>query len=169
MTTPIEELKTQARIRQKAANAAQAANAASAPVGAGAALQLKDALALAARGRGFMHFEHARRVLGGLAAPGDDMGSFWHAPRCSALLSEWFAREAEALAALASKPRAFLLPYRRQFVVVGPEYVRELGLDPSHPAWAEARHNLVAAYGTPAWQALTLLRLRAPEKTFAAR
>jgi hypothetical protein len=157
MTLPIEELKTQARMRQKTARAA------------GAALQLKEALALVARARGFMHFDHARRVLGGLAAPGDDMGSFWYAPRCSALLSEWFAREVEALEALASNPGAYLLPYRLQYVVVGADFVRELGLDPSHADWAEARRSLVGAYGSRAWQALALQRLRAPEGTFAAR
>jgi hypothetical protein len=157
MTTPLEELKLRARLRQKAAQ------------GAGAALALKDGLALVARGRGFLHFEQARRVLGGLAARGDDMGSFWHAPLCSALLSEWFARYAEAHAAWAAKPGAFLLPYRRQFMVVGEDFVRELGLDPADAAWAGAGRDLVGGYGSLAWQALALQRLRAPDEAFASK
>lgn len=156
MTTPLEELKTRARLRQKAAR------------DEGAALQLKDALQRVARERGFAHFEHARRVLGGLAVRGDDMGSFWHAPRCSALLSEWFARYDEAHAAWAAKPGAFLLPYRRQFMVVGEDFVRELGLDPADAVWAAAGRDLVGGYGSLAWQALALQRLRAPDETFAA-
>jgi hypothetical protein len=53
--------------------------------------RLRDALHEVARGQGFTGWEHARRVLSGLALPGDDMGSFWHVPRSGILLHIWFS------------------------------------------------------------------------------
>ena len=72
---------------------------------------------------GFVDWDEARRVLGGTAGAGDDMGTFWHAPRCNGLLSHWFPRYDEAQASLAVAADRMLLPYRRQFVVVGEPYL----------------------------------------------
>jgi hypothetical protein len=156
MTTPaVEELKVRARIARNAAVHA----------GAEAAPRLADCLHGAARQVGFQHWEHARSVLGGLAKPGDDMGSFWHAPRCSVLLNHWFADLGRAHVAHA-KGRFFLLPYRRQFVVVQGEFIRELPLDPADSNWTAAGYDLVSAYGSPAWAALCMARLRAPAASF---
>jgi hypothetical protein len=181
---PMTELKVRARLRLNARR------------GADAGLRLRDCLIDVARDAGFAHWEHAREVLGGEAAPGDDMGTFWHAPRCDALLNAWFTSLADARAALASAlasvvadslvasppPPAsagaqgrfsrgmattVLFPYRRQFVLAGADFIRELGLDPQDAAWASAQHDLVRAYGGGAWQALALARLKAPLATFA--
>jgi hypothetical protein len=160
MTALLVELKTRARLRLNAARRADAADA---------GLRLRDCLTLAARDAGFSHWEHARRVLGGEAAPGDDMGSFWHAPGCHALLNHWYASHADARASLAAHPGAVLLPYRRQFVVAGDAYVRELGMDPADPAWEQGGRDLAQAYGGGAWLALALRRLKAPPATFASR
>jgi hypothetical protein len=155
-TTPaLEELKVRARIARNAAVRA----------GAEAPPRLADCLHRAARQVGFQHWEHARSVLGGLAKPGDDMGSFWHAPRCSALLNHWFADLGRARVAHATA-QGFLLPYRRQFVVVQGHFIRELAVDPADPNWAAAGCDLVSAYGSPAWAALCLARLRAPRASF---
>lgn len=120
MTTPaLDELKVRARI---ARNAAVRAGMVQAP-------RLADCLHEAARHAGFRNWEHARLVLDGLARPGADMGSFWHAPGCNSLLNEWFADLGQARVVRARGP-GFLLPYRRQFVVVGDDFIRELGLLP---------------------------------------
>jgi hypothetical protein len=79
----LTELKTRARLQLNAARGAQPD------------LRLRDCLNQAARDVGFAHWDHGRRVLGGLAATGDDMGTFWHAPRCNSLLNAWFASHAE--------------------------------------------------------------------------
>jgi hypothetical protein len=159
MTGLVTELKTRARVRlngvRRNGDAAAAAD-----------LKLRDCLQQVAREVGFQHWEHARRVLGGLAAPGDDMGTLWHAPRTGVLLNEWFARAAEAHAAHQRQPAGFLLPYRRQFMLVQADFVRELGVDPRHPAWQGIGHDLVRGYGSAAWLALAGARLRAPRDTF---
>ncbi|MBA3592967.1 MAG: hypothetical protein H0W47_04115 [Polaromonas sp.] len=131
-------------------------------------MRLRYCLNQVAREVGFAHWEHARVVLGGVAARDDDMGTFWHAPRTGILLNLWLARYEEARAALEADPQAFLLPYRRQFMVVQADFIQELGVDTSHPAWAEATHDLVAAYGGSAWLLLAGQRMRAPRSSFVS-
>jgi hypothetical protein len=159
MTALLTELKTRGRLELNAARRADA----------GSALKLRDCLNHAARDVGFSNWEHGRRVLTGEAAAGDDMGTFWHSPSCNVLLNAWFARHDEARSALAAARGGYLLPYRRQFVVVQGEFIRELGLDPADPGWDEAQRDLVQAYGSAAWLALALRRLKAPRPSFAAR
>lgn len=69
MTTLLTELKTRARLSLNAARREQPE------------LRLRDCLHQAARDVGFAHWDHGRRILGGQAVPGDDMGTFWRAPR----------------------------------------------------------------------------------------
>lgn len=145
----LAELKVRARLRLNAARRD----------GAEGDRKLRHCLNEVAQDAGFAHWEHARRVLAGEAAPGEDMGAFWHAPGCDALLNQWFADAATARAAL--RPGRYLLPFRRQFVVVEAPYLRELGLDPADPAWRTLGGDLVAGYGTAAWHALAKGRMRA--------
>jgi hypothetical protein len=145
----LDELKVRARVRLNGARRA----------GAGEERKLRHCLDEVAREAGFAHWEHARHVLSGQAMAGEDMGAFWHAPGCDALLNEWFADLAAARAAL--RQGRYLLPFRRQYVVVEAPYIRELGLDPDHAAWAAAGADLVSAYGTAAWATLASARMRA--------
>ena len=159
----LTELKVRARLRLNALKTASAQGEA----GHEPAPRLRDCLNQVAREAGFAHWEHARRVISGEAAAGEDMGSFWHAPRCAALLNQWFADAAEARAAHKKAPGAFLLPYRRQFVIVQPEFIIEIGMDPQDSLWAQVGRDLVASHGTAAWCALAAKRMRAPGETFA--
>lgn len=159
MTALLDELKTRARLRLNAARRGA--------VGSGET-RLRHCLNQTAREVGFVHWEHARVVLGGLATREDDMGTFWHAPRTGILLNLWLAKYEEAQAALEADPRAYLLPYRRQFMVVQADFIQELGVDANHPAWAEATHDLVAAYGGSAWLTLASQRLKAPRDSFVS-
>lgn len=163
-TPMLTELKTRARLRLNAVRRADAV-AAAAPAQAGA-LRLRHCLNQAAREVGFSHWDHARHVLGGQAVRGEDQGRFWHAPRCSNLLNQWFADYGQARVALAAAGLGFLLPYRRQFVLVQGDFITELGLDPADGAWAGAQHDLVGAYGSAAWLALAERRLKAPHAAF---
>ena len=115
---------------------------------------------------GFSHWEHARRILGGFAGIDDNMGTFWHAPGCHALLNQWCAAHEEARRLQASDPGSFVLPYRRQFMLVHDDFIRELTLDPADPAWAESQRDMAQAYASGAWYALAMRRLKAPRTTF---
>jgi hypothetical protein len=157
MTRLLIELKTRARLRLNAARRERP----------DADLRLRHCLNQAARDVGFANWDHGCRVLGGQAVHADDMGSFWHAPRCNTLLNLWFADYARARCALASEPGTFLLPYRRQFIVAEDDFILELGLDPDDAAWTRAGRDLVSAYGTDAWLTLGFQRLTAPPSMFA--
>jgi hypothetical protein len=157
MTPAVQELKVRARLRVSAARRVQEP-----------ALRLGECLRSVAREAGFLHWEHARRVLAGEAASGDDMGTFWYAPRCSAILCQWFADGRAAAQAVRQSP-GFLLPYRLQFVLAPAAYVRELGLDPTHEAWSRLQRDLVAGYGSSGWQQLCRMRLQSPADTFEQR
>jgi len=154
VTLLLQELKTRARLRLNAGRRGDAATGEP-------ETKLRDCLNAVSRKAGFAHWEHARMVLGGLATAGDDMGTFWYAPGCATLLNEWFASYADAAAVHATDKRALLLPYRRQFVLVGGDFVRELGLDPADRLWDLADRDLVRAYGSHAWLHLANERLQA--------
>lgn len=156
MTVLLDELKTRARLRLNAARAESPSS-----------LRLRDCLHSVAREVGFAHWEQARRVLGGLAVPGDDMGTFWHAPRCNSLLNPWFAHLADARAAQVALPGNVLLPYKRQFILANAHYLRELGIEADEPAWDTVHRDLVRSYASGPWLALALRRLKAPRSTFA--
>ncbi|MCA8965100.1 MAG: hypothetical protein KDC48_09435 [Planctomycetes bacterium] len=53
--------------------------------------------------------------------------------RMSLSLNQWFVDHAEAAAALAGG--GYLIPYRKQFVIVDRAGIEELGLDPDDPDW----------------------------------
>jgi hypothetical protein len=152
----VTELKTRARLLRNATRQAQPP------------WRLRDCLHQVARDAGFAHWDHALKVLGGQSVPGDDMGTFWHAPACDALLNSWFASYGEARIALQNDGGGVLLPYRRQFVLAGDDYIRELGLDPRDAAWPAVQRDVVRAYGTGPWRTLALQRLKAPRASFAA-
>ncbi|MBK0393897.1 hypothetical protein [Ramlibacter algicola] len=154
MSAAVEELKTRARVRLNAMRRE------------GQDGKLREQLHEVAGEVGFTQWEHARRVLSGEAVAGEDVGTFWYAPRTSSYLNEWFADLAQALAAHARSRGGVLLPYKRQFVIVQPDFLRELALDPHDPAIAEAGRDLVRAYGSSAWHALAAQRVRAPRSSF---
>jgi hypothetical protein len=168
MNASITELKIRARLGLKALQAgdtvlldrARAVSGLSMPMQT--PWKLRHTLTLVARSVGFRTWEQARSVLGGLAKPGDDMGAFWHSPRCESLLNHWFADVEAARVLRLKRPDLILLPYRKQFVMVGSPYLIALGLDAS--AWArEGCLDMVLAYGSPGWLGQCEARLRAPE------
>jgi hypothetical protein len=156
MNRLVQELKTRARLRLNASRREVGAPAERAPD-----QRLRDCLHAVSREAGFVHWEHARHVLGGQARAGEDQGTFWYAPRCSGVLSAWFARYDEAVLAQSQGAPGVLLPYRRQFVLAGDDFLVELGLDPDSPLWLDAGGDLVRGAGSVAWESLAWERLRA--------
>ncbi|GIF15759.1 hypothetical protein [Actinoplanes teichomyceticus] len=167
MNELVAELKTRARLGLNAARRGDVGLIDRARAGLGrvpspvAEWRLRHCLTLVANEAGFDGWEQARRVLGGEAVTGDDMGAFWHAPRCAGLLSHWFTGYAEASAFLAGADGRVLLPYRRQFVVADDNYLEAVGVPGDAEPWRRAGRDLVAAYGTPGWLALARHRLHA--------
>jgi len=122
--------------------------------------QLRHCLNLAAADIGFSHWEHARLVLSGQAQAGDDMGDFWHGPEVAGLSNLWYANYADADKQLQVDPHLYLLPYRRQFMLVSTHYLEALQLNLDAGLWHGLQRNLTLAYASPAWQALALQRLQ---------
>lgn len=149
MNRLLQELKTRARLRLNARRRESM----------GTDLQLRDCLNAVAADVGFTHWAHARQVLGGSAIAGDDQGSFWYAPGCSGLLSHWYPRYDLALEGQSQGVEGVLFPFRRQFVLAGPGYLKEIGLDPDSPALAGLSFDLVASAGSPDWLTLAWQRL----------
>lgn len=171
MNRLIQELKTRARLRL---NAHRRASGEGKTAASADDLRLRDCMHEVAREAGFVHWEHARHVLGGQAGAGEDQGSFWYARGCASLLTPWFARHDEARRAQQEGAAGVLLPYRRQVVLAGADFLVELGLDPESPLWADAGFDLVSTAGSPSWEALAWQRLwatgaQAPAAATSAR
>ncbi|MEN3292271.1 MAG: hypothetical protein V7642_1524 [Burkholderiales bacterium] len=167
MTSPIEEIKIRARLLR---NALTRMDAEALRRARSAAMQrrwvipdtwtLTLCLNVASVEAGFSQWDHARKVLGGDACVGDDMGTFWHDKACAALLNHWFASYEDARASLKMHSGRYLLPYARQFIVVEAPFITSIGLDASSPRWMRIGHDLVGGYGTSDWRALVEERLR---------
>ena len=168
----ISELKTRARLGLNALQAGDQALLDRATKVSGVSMatpthwKLRHAFTLVARSVGFHTWAQARIALGGQAQAGDDMGTFWHAPRCNGLLNHWFAHYDDALDCLHKMPGHALVPYRRQFIVVNAPYLQELGLSDAPQLHADETLDLVALHGSDRWQALCCSRLCAHESTW---
>lgn len=93
----------------------------------------KHCLAAVAEGFGFRDWAHASRVLG--ADPEErDFGTLWYRGRVVGTFNQWFSDLEEARRILA-EAGGYLLPYKRQFVLVHAAFVQGLGLDPMDPDW----------------------------------
>ena len=123
------------------------------PVGL-AELQRRHVLAAVARRLGFRGWSHLTAVLDGRD---DDHGRLFVPPLAGGFTNVWTVDHDEATAIRAAND-GYLLPWQRQFVVVGAGFVEDvLGCDPVDPDWERvgfdlarpadpvARHRLVAA------------------------
>jgi hypothetical protein len=122
---------------------------------------LRHALNLAASEAGFHHWEHARQTLEGTAPTPQDMGTFWYDKQAHGYTNHWFASYAEARQQLELHPDSYLLPYKNQFFVAELPCIEQLGLGQHPGLWQAISHDLVAGYGSAAWQTLCALRFKA--------
>lgn len=167
MTSPTDELKIRARLLRKAlaahdpdalARASAIARQRRWPVPDVWTLGL--CLNLVSAEAGFHQWNHARTVLDGVAASGDDMGGFWYDNACAMLLNHWFAAYDDARASLRQHDGRYLFPYGRQFIMAEAPFVLAIGLNPAAAEWSGIGRDLVAGYGSAEWRALVGQRLR---------
>ena len=96
-------------------------------------VQRKHALWLVAREYGFRTWNQARDVLLGSGTEAD-FGTMLMVKGCGGYLNNWYAGHDQA-AACRRQTGGFLLAYRRQFLVVGADYIDSMGLDWDDPDW----------------------------------
>lgn len=118
----------------------------------------RQAKTVIARECGFRTWQAAIDAVDGRLAPGDDYGDFWYTVRTDVVLSLWCRNYAEAQQVHRDNG-GFLLPFRRQFVVVPESYIEILGLDPTDPDWDAVGHNLAQPADLAGYRRLVYRRL----------
>ncbi|WP_206486285.1 hypothetical protein [Thalassotalea sp. G2M2-11] len=118
-------------------------------------LQLKHCLALIAQRLGFASWHHAQELFSGKASIADqpDMGTLFYKGTCSTFLNLWFSDYQEAKQALTTNPEnTWLVPYKKQFIVVKREYLTALQLTEENIALLnKVQHDLYHSYNTECW------------------
>ena len=137
--------------------------------GAVATVRLKHALAVIAEENGYDSWVALKAALE--ASPslrnGSDRideleraGSLWYSTGLDVFLNQWFARHADARAAL-DRQGGFLLPYRQHFYVCQPGLIKALGLDPEDPDWRRIGFDCARPEDPEAFERLRARRRRA--------
>lgn len=166
----IDELKARARLLHRAVEAGDGtalARVRDLPERAaeardlGATLKRRHCLAVIARELGFEAWAPLKAVLEGERI--EDFGTLLHRPACGGHSNIWCADYEEARAIRADHG-GYLLPWRRQFLVVDDHYIEALGLDPEDPNWARMGRDWVTPREPGARTGLyeTLIQIASP-------
>ena len=83
-----------------------------------------------------------------------------YVPRMDAVLNAWFTSYEQALSSR-EIAGGFLLPYKDQFFVTQSGGIRELGLDPEDPDWAQIGWDWIRPKDLDAWKRLKEKRAKA--------
>jgi hypothetical protein len=75
--------------------------------------------------------------------------------RCAGFLNEWYASYEVARKHL-EQVGGYLLPYKAQFFICTPGYIKALGLDPDDPDWKLIDWDWVKPGNPDAWERLSL-------------
>ena len=101
-------------------------------------IQRRDCLTVIAAELGFASWPEAKTAITSdstVADAGADFGTMLYPSHCfSGHINRWYKTYDEA-AADRAKTGAYLLGYKRQYVVVDRYFIESLGLDPSDPDW----------------------------------
>jgi hypothetical protein len=122
----------------------------------GGKLQLKHCQLVLAKELGFQDWQHLQRVFSGTEHNNLvdlDMGSLFYNSECNAFLNQWFATYNEAKTALNSKH--YLLPYKKQFIVVTADYIKAIGIKDT-TLLHEIHNDIFACYPSATWDKLAL-------------
>ncbi len=119
MTNALRELKIRAEILHKQSTEPS--------------VRLRDCLNQVARNWGFSSFLTARAMLTG-AADASEFGALLY-PKHGPTLNAWYADYAKAKEDR-EKSQGYLLAWKKNFIVVGRNFIESLGLDPDDPDWA---------------------------------
>jgi hypothetical protein len=132
----VSQLKHEARLLQRGAERsdpdalARLAATAGEPPGE---IKRRHCLAAVAKEYGFAGWSHLSRVFEG--ATEGDFGTLLYGPGCTAHSNIWSASYEEARA-IREQHGGYLLPYKRQFLIVDRYFIETLGLDPDDPDFA---------------------------------
>lgn len=157
MNKSIDELKIKAKKIQRSAAAGnpQALDFLKSHRGSLDMVKRKTCLNILATKLGFKDWSHAKCILSGEADQGADMGTTWYSDRCSALLNMWFSGYSEARDFLKENPHLYLLPYKKQYIVVDLDFIKTIGLyEGQEDLWLAMEHDLVKYYASQHWHEL---------------
>jgi hypothetical protein len=123
-----------------------------------AEIKLKDCLNIIAHQLGFENWYQAQVVLSGSNknVQGLDMGTFFYPRGADIFINEWFANYQQAKNTLLEKAgEKWLLPYKKQFIVVKSNYISTFKLDKKLILlWTDLDHDMVDGYKSKAWDKL---------------
>jgi len=122
-------------------------------------VQLKHCQVVIAKELGFRDWQHLHKVLSGEAVNNSDVnfGSLFYNKACVSFVNQWFTTYGEAKVALDIEH--YLLPFKRQFLVVGANYITMLGVTNGHKM-LQVKHDLYASYPSNEWDELVLQTLK---------
>lgn len=132
--------------------------------------KFKHSLTLIAQQLGFLSWHQAHEFLSGEINNNQliNAGAMFYPKRGDVFLNEWFANYDQAKVCLSDgKKTKWLFPFKQQYVVVEQSFVQALNLDESAQVlWSEVQHNMVASYGTNAWDSLACNIIKNRTKPF---
>ncbi len=94
----------------------------------------RHCLGVIAQDLGFQGWSHAAQVLRG--DDNRDFGKLLYPRGCYAHSNIWSASYNEARQ-IRDETEGYLLAYRHHYLIVDPDYIRTMGLDPDDPDWQE--------------------------------
>jgi hypothetical protein len=103
-------------------------------------VQRKHALAVIAREQGFASWVELKEAHESESPRFDPESFFEH--QGGVFLNRWFASYVEAREALKSQS-GYLFPYRNQFFICDPDFLRALGVDTTDPDWERVGFNWI--------------------------
>lgn len=125
-------------------------------------IQLMACQRIVAKKLGFDDFNHARQLLTAKVkvATSADFGSMWYDASCIKYTNQWFSTYSEALE-IHQHNHYYLLPYKRQFLLVTEAFMFSLGLTEHElEPLGQAGGDLISCYASEVWDKLAQLRIR---------
>lgn len=127
-------------------------------------IKLKHCQFLVSKQLGFDNWHHAQEMLSGRLplTKQVNMGAIFYNHACDAMMNLWFADYQQAKEVLAKKPESsWLLPYKKQFVVVNQHYLSLLKLDNENIQLSHhLQHDFYQGYNTDIWDKLAMQVIR---------
>ncbi len=133
-------------------------------------MKLKHCLTLVSQQLGFSNWHHAQAVLSGdkTALETLGMGSFLYPDSAGVFINEWFVDYQQAQTQLTRNAgKKWLLPYKKQFIVVEKEFIHTLKIDESYQhLWTEINNDMVESYLNSAWDMLACQVIKKRNKSY---
>lgn len=123
-------------------------------------LQLKHCQVVIANELGFADWQSLHTIFSakaGHSGAGLDMGTLFYKSACSAFLNQWFTTYDEAKTALDAEH--YLLPYKKQFVLVTAQHIETLGIFDT-TLLHNVHKDIVSCYPSSTWDDLALQVLK---------